>query len=83
MCNKDTLKYSVTYILVLFIFIYSPKNKNLLQITHPQTIQDVDEFVSSSEQIWENVALCHILISVYSAVNGCRQNNTAFHFTRC
>ncbi len=26
---------------------------------HPQTIQDVDEFVFSSDQIWRNVALHH------------------------
>ncbi len=25
-----------------------------LKSTHPQVIQDVDEFVSSSEQIWRN-----------------------------
>ncbi len=30
--------------------------------THPLAIQDVDEFVSSSEQIWRNVALHHLLI---------------------
>ncbi len=30
--------------------------------TQPQAIQDVDEFVSSSEQIWRNVALHHLLI---------------------
>ncbi len=30
--------------------------------THPQAIQDVDEFVSSSEHIWRNVALHHLLI---------------------
>ncbi len=44
--------------------------------THPQAIQDVDEFVSSSEQIWRNVAFPHLLISGSSAVNGCRQNQS-------
>ncbi len=29
--------------------------------THPQAIQDVDEFVSSSERILKNVALHYIL----------------------
>ncbi len=29
----------------------------ILQCTHPQAIQDVDEFVSSSEQIWRYLAL--------------------------
>ncbi len=42
--------------------------------THPQFIQDVDEFVSSSEQIWRNLALYHLLTNGSSAVNGCRQN---------
>ncbi len=40
------------------------------------TIQDVDEFVSSSEQICRNVALHHFLTSGCSAVNGCRQNES-------
>ncbi len=35
---------------------------------------DVDEFVSSSKQIWRNVALHHLLTNGSSAVNGCRQN---------
>ncbi len=39
-------------------------------------IQDIDEFVSSSEQIWRNVALHHLLTNGSSAVNGCRQNET-------
>ncbi len=39
-------------------------------------IQDVDEFVSSSEQIWRNVALHHLLTSWSSVVNGCRQNES-------
>ncbi len=41
---------------------------------HPRAILDVDEFVSSSEQIWKNVALCHLLTYGSSAVNGCRRN---------
>ncbi len=41
-----------------------------------KAIQDVDEFVSSSEQIWRNLALHHLLTSVCSAVNGCRQNES-------
>ncbi len=44
--------------------------------TRPQAIQDVDEFVSSSEQIWRNVALHHLLTNGSSAVNGCRQNES-------
>ncbi len=39
---------------------------------HPQAIQNV--FVSSSEQIWRNSALYHLLTNGSSAVNGCRQN---------
>ncbi len=48
--------------------------KMFLKCTHPQAIQNIDEFVSSSEQIWRNVALHHLLIDRSSAVNGCRQN---------
>ncbi len=36
--------------------------------THPQAIQDIDEFVSSSEQIWRNLALHHLLTSGSSAI---------------
>ncbi len=39
-----------------------------------QAIQDVEEFVSSSEQIWRNTAFLHLLTDGSSAVNGCRQN---------
>ncbi len=42
----------------------------------PQAIQDVDEFVSSSEQIWRNLAVHHLLTNGSSAVNGCRQNES-------
>ncbi len=41
-----------------------------------QASQDVDEVVSSSEQIWRNLALCHLLINGSSALNGCRQNES-------
>ncbi len=53
------------------------------EISHPKTeicwkfiqaMPDVDEFVSSSEQIWRNVALHHLFTSGSSTVNGCRQN---------
>ncbi len=37
-------------------------------------IQDIDEFASSSEQIWWNLALHHLLTNGSSALNGCRQN---------
>ncbi len=42
--------------------------------TQPKAIQDVNEFVSSSELIWRNVASHHLLTDGSSAVNGCRQN---------
>ncbi len=49
-------------------------------IVHPKTKVSenlihnvVDEFVSSSEQVWRNLALLY-LITNRSAVNGCRQN---------
>ncbi len=35
--------------------------------------QDIEKFVSPSEQIWINVALHHLLTIGFSAVNGCRQ----------
>ncbi len=41
-----------------------------------QAIQDVDEFVYSSEQIWIIVALHHLLTNGSFAVNGCRQNES-------
>ncbi len=44
--------------------------------THPQPIQDLDEFVSSSEQIWRNLALYHLLTKGSSAVNGCHLNKS-------
>ncbi len=44
--------------------------------THPQAIQDVDEFGSLLELIWRNVALDHLLTNGLSAVNGCRQNES-------
>ncbi len=44
--------------------------ENLLQI-----IQEVDEYVFSSKQIWRNLALHHLLTNGSSAVSGCRQNN--------
>ncbi len=52
------------------------KNEKCCKLTHPQAIQDVDEFVSSSEQIWRNLALHHLLTIGSSAVNGCRQNES-------
>ncbi len=42
--------------------IVSAKNDNLLKMNSPSlAIQDVDEFVFSSEQIWRNFALHHSL----------------------
>ncbi len=52
--------------------IVHPKSK----FAHPQAIQDVDEFISSSEQIWRNLALHHLPTNGSSAVNGCRQNES-------
>ncbi len=39
-------------------------------------ITDVKKTVSSSEQIWINVALHHLLTNGSSAVDGCRQNES-------
>ncbi len=54
----------------------TPENENLLKIYSFHIIQDANEFVSSSEQIWKKFALHHLLINVSSAVNGCRQNES-------
>ncbi len=43
---------------------------------HLQVIQDEDEFVSSSEQIWRNLALHRLLTNGSFEVNGCRQNES-------
>ncbi len=50
--------------------------KNCLQFTYPQDIQNVDDFVSPSEQIWINLALNHLLTNGSSAENRCRQNES-------
>ncbi len=55
---------------VLLLKASLPKNL----FTYSQSIQDVNEFVSSSEQIWINLALRHLLSNGSSAVNGCHQN---------
>jgi len=44
--------------------------------THPQAIQDINEFACSSEKIWKKFTLHHLLTSGSSAVNGCRQNES-------
>ncbi len=54
--------------------IVHPEIQICWQFTHPQVIQDADEFVSSSEQIWRNLASHHLLINGSSAVNGCHQS---------
>ncbi len=38
-----------------------PNMKICWKLTHPQAIRDVYEFLSSSEQIWRNLALHHFL----------------------
>ncbi len=52
--------------------IVHPKNDILLTMYSPSG----HEFVSSSEQIWRNFALHHLLTNGSSAVNGCRQNES-------
>ncbi len=56
--------------------MFHSKPKVFWKFPHPLTIQDVDEFVSSSEQIWRSLALYNLLTSGSSAVNGCRQNES-------
>ncbi len=54
----------------------SPKNGNMLKMYSPSAIQDVDEFVSSLEQILRKLGFHHLLTNGSSAVNGCRQNES-------
>ncbi len=56
--------------------IVMPKINICWKCTHPQAIRNVEEFGSSWEQIWRNVALHHLLINRTSAVNGCRQKES-------
>ncbi len=78
--NKwGTCKWHLKCLMSAFLFILKnsyPKMKICWKCTRTQVIQDVDEFVSSSEQIWRNVALHHLLTDGPSAVNGCRQNES-------
>ncbi len=60
------------YVSVLKAIVH-PKMKICWKFTHSQATQDV-EFVYSSEQIWRNFALHHLLTNESSAVNGCRQS---------
>ncbi len=71
------LQYRLITNKVSIINIVNPTwvKKHILTWKCPQAIQDVDELVSSSEQIWRNVALYHLLTNGSSAVNGCRQNH--------
>ncbi len=52
------------------IFNLYLKDYFMLKMYSPSGYPDVDEFVSSSGQIWG----IHLLINGSSAVNGCRQN---------
>ncbi len=48
--------------------VSSPKRKICWKCTLPQDIQDLDEFVPSSEQIWKKCALHHLINNGSSAV---------------
>ncbi len=54
--------------------IVHPKMKIYSPSGHPRFT--IDEFVASSEQIWRNVSLHHLLTNGSSVVNGCRQNES-------
>ncbi len=52
--------------------------------THPQAIQDIDEFVSLSQKILRNEALYHLLTSEWVPsewVQTADKNNTIIHTT--
>ncbi len=42
-------------------YMHTLVSQKCWKFTHPQAIQDVNEFVSSLEQIWRNLALHHLL----------------------
>ncbi len=65
---------SIFHSYLMLTKLVCPKIKLCWQFT--QAIQDVDEFVSSSEQIWRNVALYNLLTNGSFAVNGCHQNES-------
>ncbi len=72
------LRFRTSQIVQLYkLGIVQAKMKICWKFTHPQAIQDVDEFVSSWQWIRRNLALHHHLLTKgSSAVNGCRQNES-------
>ncbi len=75
-CSFSAQKHFVSSVLktvVLFKGNFHPKIKRFRKCTYSPAIQDVDEFVSSSEQIWRNLALHYLLTYGSSAVNGCHR----------
>ncbi len=71
--QEYVLEISLKYILKVSFHL---KMSICQKSTHPQAIQVVEEFVSSSRQIWKNLALHHLLTNGSSAANGCRQNES-------
>ncbi len=55
---------------------FTQQKKLCWKCTHPQAIQNIDEFISSSEQIWRDVTLHHLLTS------GCSAVNVMLHFSK-
>ncbi len=66
--------------LLQYVVLWNISTIDIKGIIHPKfshhDIQDVDDLVSSSEQILRNFALDHLLNNGSSAVNGCRQNES-------
>ncbi len=62
--------------------IIHPKRNICGKFTFPQAI--LDEYVSSHEQIWRNWTWHHFLSNGYTAVNGCRQNESSnsWHYVK-
>ncbi len=71
-------KWPYTHCEVLGVFkgIVHSKMKIFWKVAHSQAIQGVDGFVTSSEEIWINFALHHLLTNGSSVVNGCHQNES-------
>ncbi len=47
--------------LILYLQVKLRNSRNCWKYTPPQSIQDVEKFVSSSEKIWRNVTFHHLL----------------------
>ncbi len=73
-CSLNSVSFFCLYTYKYLYFhlkgIVHPEKKNVLTLRP----SNVDEFVSSTELIWRNQTLHHLISNGSSAVNGCCQN---------